>query len=251
VGSEHQQALWLRGGFPDALLAQQDAAAFRVLDDLLRSFTERDLPLLGLAADHRNTGMLLRMIAAVHGQPLNMSMLAKSLGMSAPTIKRYLAFFEQAYMTFALPSFQLNARKRLTKAPKLYFTDSGVLHALAGIRTFDALETHPLRGVSWEGLVIQQVRAWAGRRGELHYYRTLDGSELDLVITQGVAPMAAMEIKTTNAPALSKGNLLAFEAVNAPVRLVVTPTAEDFPYGKGIQVCSLGTLWGHLEEALR
>jgi hypothetical protein len=250
TGAGHQQVLWLRGGFPDAFLARQDAAAFRVLDDLMRSFTERELPLLGLAADHRNTATLLRMITAVQGQPLNMSMLAKSLGMSAPTIERYLAFFEQAYMTFKLPSFQVNVRKRLTKAPKIYFTDTGILHSLAGIRTSEALETHPLRGVSWEGLVIQQVRVRARHRGELHYYRTQDGSELDLVITQGLKPVAAVEIKTTNAPTLSKGNQLAFEAVGAKLQLICTPGSEDYPYDRNKMVCSLRTLFDHLDKVL-
>ena len=250
TGPERMPDLWLRGGFPDAFLAGSDAAAFRVVGDLLRSVTERDLPQLGLAADPKNTNTLLHMLASVHAQPLNMSMLAKSIGLSVPTIKQYLQFFEQAYLVFPLQSFHFNSWKRLTKAPKMYITDSGMLHALTGVRTREDLARNLLVGHSWEGFVIQQIRAWLDRRAELYYYRTQDGSELDLVITQGLQPKVAIEIKTTNSPALSKGNHLAFDAVNAPVRLILTPDAMDHSYGKGIEVCSLATVWKHLEKAL-
>ena len=142
-------------------------------------------------------------------------------------------------------------RKRITKSPKVYLTDSGMLHVLSGIRERDRLTGHVLFGHSWEGFVIQQVRSWLGRRAELYYYRTLDGSELDLVITQGLKPIAAIEIKSTNSPAFSKGNQLAFEAVNAPLQLICTPSAEDYTYSKKIRVCSLGTLFKHLDKAVR
>lgn len=250
VGAKRMDKLWLRGGYPDAFLADSDADAVAVVVDILRAFTERDLPALGLGADPASTGQLLRMLSAVHGNVLNMAMLGKSMGLSGPTIKTYLRFYEQAYMTFTLPSYHVNVRKRLTRAPKVYFTDSGVLHALASIRTADDLFTSPLRGHSWEGFVVQQIRAWLERRAELSYFRTQDGSELDLVITQGTKAKVAVEIKTTNAPALTNGNHLAFEAVNAAMRLVVTPSAREHSLGSGIVVCPLAALWKHLEKGL-
>lgn len=250
VGIESRSSLWFRGGFPEAFLAEDDADAFLFLDDLLQSFVERDLVELGLGAAPENTFNLLRMVASVHGQTLNLSMLAKSIGMSVPTVKIYLEFFAQAYMVFRLPSYHLNTCKRLTKAPKLYITDSGVLHMLNGIRDGDRLLGHASKGHSWEGFVVQQVRAWLERRAELHYFRTADGAEVDLVITQGNRPVIAIEIKSSDTPVLSKGNHMAFDAVGAPVQLVVTPSALDHAIGEGIQVCSLATLWGHLEEVL-
>ncbi len=245
-----RERLWLRGGFPEAFLAPDDADAFLFLNDLIRSFVERDLVELGLGAAPENTYNLLRMVASVHGQPLNMSMLAKSIGMSVPTVKTYLEFITQAYMTFKLPSFHFNTRKRLTKAPKMYITDSGVLHVLNGVHDADRLQGHAIRGHSWEGFVVQQVRAWLERRAELHYFRTADGAEVDLVLSQGNRPLAAIEIKSTDHPVLSKGNHLAFDAVGAPVQLIVTPSALDHTMGNGRQACSLATLWGHLEKAL-
>jgi len=250
VEPKEQTQLWLRGGFPEGFLSEDDEDAFTFLDDLVRSFIERDLVELGLGAAPDNTFNLLRMVASVHAQPLNLSMLAKSIGMSVPSVKIYLEFFTQAFMAFKLPSYHLNTRKRLTKTPKFYITDSGVLHALNGIRNGDRLLGHAIKGHSWEGFVVQQVRAWLERRAELHYFRTADGAEVDLVITSGNQPIAAIEIKSTDTPTLSKGNHLAFETVAAPIQLVLTPTAHDHAIGKNIQVCSLGSLWGHLETAL-
>ncbi len=250
VGIKQVDKLWLRGGYPEAFLSGTDANAVAIVSDILRAFTERDLPALGLGADPASTGQLLRMLSAVHGNVLNMAMLGKSMGLSGPTIKTYLRYFDQAYMTFMLPSFQVNVRKRLTRAPKIYLTDSGVLHALAAIRTSDDLFGSPFRGHSWEGFVVQQIRTWLKGRGELSYFRTQDGSELDLVITQGTRAKVALEIKTTNAPVLSTGNRLAFEAVRSPVQLVVTPAAKDHSMGGGVEVCSLASLWKRLEAAL-
>ena len=243
--------LWLRGGFPEAYLAGSDADAHALITDLLRSFIERDLPLLGLGADPVATMQLLRMLGHTHGSPLNMAMLGKSVGVTAPVIKRYLHYFEDAGMVFTLPMYHSNVRKRIARAPKVYLTDSGVLHALLQITSHEDLFAHPQRGHSWEGFVAQQVRAWLQGRAELSGFRTQDGAEIDIVISQGTKAVAALEIKTTNSPALSKGNLLAFEAVNAPLQLVVTPSAKDHPYGDGIEVCSLATLWKKLENVVK
>jgi predicted AAA+ superfamily ATPase len=251
VPAKHTDRLWLRGGFPDAFLAEDDAKAFRFLNELLRSFIERDLPELGLQARTSNTDHLLRMLAHVHGNPLNMAMLGKSIGLSTTTIRHYLDFFGSSYYTFTLPGYYTNLRKRLSRAPKIYLTDSGVLHRLLTIRNADDLFVHPQRGHSWEGFVIQQIRSWLMGEAQLFYYRTQDGSELDLVIVQGNKAVAALEIKVTNSPTLSKGNLLAFEAVNAPLQLVVTPSAKDHPYGDGIEVCSLATLWKKLGTVVK
>jgi len=251
VGTKDMGKLWLRGGYPDIFLARSNAAAFDRLEHFIRTFMERDLPQLGLGADPRVTGRLLRMVASVHGQVLNASMLAKSLGVTVHTVQRYLAFFEQAFLVTTLPSHHTNLRKRLVKAPKIHILDTGVLHSLIGIDSMNDLAGNALRGHSWEGFVVQQVRARFDRSVELRYFRTQDGSELDLVIVRGDRVVAAMEIKATDAPALSKGNHLAFEAVDAHLNLIVTPSAEDHPHGNGITVCSLATLFAHLDKVLK
>ncbi len=251
VARKDRERLWLRGGFPRAFLAPSDASAFTWSHNYLRTIVERDLPLLGLNADARGTNAMLAMLATVNGQPLNMNLIAKSIGMSGPTVKRYLTYFESACITTVLPSYHMNLRKRLTSAPKVYYTDSGLLHGQLRINDIEQLRSGIAAGPSWEGFVIQQVRAWLRGRAELFYFRTHDGSELDLIVAQGLRPKAAIEIKTTNSPALSKGNHLAFEAVRAPLQLVLTPSADVHAYAKGIEVCSLNTLWQKLEAALK
>lgn len=251
VARNDRDRLWLRGGFPRAFLAPSDASAFTWSHNYLRNLVERDLPLLGLNADARGTNAMLAMLATVNGQPLNMNLIAKSIGMSGPTVKRYLTYFESACIITVLPSYHMNLRKRLTSAPKVYYTDSGLLHGQLRINDIEQLRSGIAAGPSWEGFVIQQVRAWLRDRAELFYFRTHDGSELDLIVAQGLRPKAAIEIKTTNSPALSKGNHLAFEAVRAPLQLVLTPSADDHAYAKGIEVCSLNTLWRKLEAALK
>lgn len=246
VGLGKVDRLWMRGGFPLAYLARSEKDARDWTNNMIRSFIDRDLPFLGLDIPTMKGMDMLRMLASVHGQVLNMSMLAKSLGLTIPTIKKYIHHFEQAFMVHLLPSYHTNARKRLAKSPKLYIADSGVLHRLLQVQDLQQLRGHVAMGNSWEGFVIQQLRARLTKDHDLYFYRTLDGSELDLVVAHGSKAKAAIEIKSTNAPVLSKGNRQAYEAVNAPLNLVLTPDAADFPYGDGIQVCSLKTVWRHL-----
>jgi predicted AAA+ superfamily ATPase len=250
VGPAQMDKLWLRGGYPEVFRSRSHPLAFARTEQYVRACLERDLPLLGLSVDPRTTGRLLSMLASVHGQPLNASMLAKSIAVTVHTVQRYLSFLEQAYLIALLPSHHVNMRKRLVKAPKAFILDSGILHTLTGIRSMDALMGSANMGHSWEGFVQQQIRARYGHRAELRYFRTQDGAELDIVLARGDKALAAIETKASNAPMISKGNRLAFEAVKAPVRLVVTPKADDYPAGDGITVCSLSTLFKHLDKAL-
>ena len=248
VGVSAHEQLWLRGGYPDAFLSPTDNDAFIWHANYVRNLTERDLPMLGIGTGAAQIERLMRMVGSTQGSPTNLSMLGKSLEMSAPTIKRHLSYLEQGYVTFQLPSYHINIRKRLTKAPKLYLLDSGMLHYLIGVKDRSALWSSMLMGNSWEGFVIQQIRARAPIGDRHYYYRTQDGSEVDLIIVRGTGPIAAIEIKTTNAPVLTKGNRLAFEAVKAPLNLVLTPSSDDYPLGDGIEVCSLRTVWEKLGQ---
>ncbi len=250
VGIDHVNKLWLRGGYPEVFLSRSNALAFERSTQFVRACLERDLPQLGLGADPRITTRLLSMVASVHGQPLNASALAKSIAVTTHTVQRYLTFFEQAYLIALVPSHQMTLRKRLVKAPKAFIRDSGILHTLSGITSMDDLMGQAIKGHSWEGFIQQQVRARYGHRAELRYFRTQDGSEVDLVLARGEKVLAALETKSSNAPALSKGNRLAFEALQAPTKLVVTPAAEDYPMGDGITACSLRTMFKHLDKVV-
>jgi uncharacterized protein len=245
-GQTPYQQHWLRGGYPDMLLANSDRIASRRMTDFIQTYVERDLPALGLGASPARVRTLLSMLVSVHANQLNISELARSLGLSVPTIQGYLDFLEQAFLIRRLPPWFVNIGKRLVKAPKIYLRDSGMFHALAAIDSAEVLSGSLYVGSSWEGYLIQQVVAGLSYDTQPYYYRTADGSELDLVLVRGGKPVIGLEIKYSNAPTLSRGNYIASRDLGNLPLLVVTPSAEDFRLDPQVQVCSLTTLWQHL-----
>ncbi len=186
--------LWLKGGFPDAL--RGDSRAW--WESYLRLVLERDLPQYGVRADPLFMRRLLTMLAHQHGGLLNASALGGSLGVSHHTLLRHLDVLESIYLLRRLPPYFRNVGKRLTKAPKAYLRDSGLLHHLLNISTADELASHPSRGASWEGFVIEDVLR---RERLLHpttqafFWRTAVGAEIDLVLDRG-SERIAVEVKT-------------------------------------------------------
>lgn len=237
---------WLRGGYPDMLLASSDRTASRRMNDFIQTYVERDLPILGLSASPVRIRTLLSMLVSVHANQLNMSELARALSVSVPTIQTYLNFLEQAFLIRRLAPYFVNISKRLVKAPKLYLRDSGMFHALATISTTDALSNSLHVGSSWEGYIVQQLIASLSYDTQFFYYRTADGSELDLVLVRGNQPVVGIEIKYTNAPTLSRGNYVASRDLGNIPLLVVTPSASDYKIDLQTQVCNLGTVWQYL-----
>ncbi|PSL29581.1 hypothetical protein CLV60_105423 [Dyadobacter jiangsuensis] len=242
---------WLRGGFPDVLQAASDNSAFRKMGDFISTYLERDLPLLGIPANPRDTRLLMNMLVSVHGSLLNVSQLANSLKMSVPTVQNYLGYLENAFLIRRLQPWFVNISKRLVKTPKLYIRDSGMLHSLAGITDSEELAGNILLGNSWEGYVIQQVIASLPYNIQSYFYRTQDGAELDLVLVKGNSARVAIEIKYTNSPVLSRGNTFAQQDLGSPPLLVVTPSAEDYNMRENVMVCSIGTLAEHLKKLLK
>lgn len=246
VATYPQNQHWLRGGFPLALLAPSDEAAFDWLTQFTTTFVERDLPQFGLTAPAQTLRNLLLMLSSMHGSQLNYSTLAKSMGLTVPTIKRYLAYFEAAYFIRTLPPWFANVKKRLVKTPKVYLRDSGVLHGLADLTSLNTLMGHALVGASWEGYVIQQVLANLPPRVQPFFYRTQDGAELDLILVRGHTPYLTIEVKFSDRPSLSKGNRHAMTDLNAPLNLIVTPAGGDYPLEPNLRVCELDAVWPYL-----
>lgn len=201
IGATELDRLWLYGGFPNGGLLNEDAFP-DWQQDYLQLMAERDLPEWGLNARPSLTKRLMKMIAAVNAQPLNLSQLGQSLGISHPTVRSYLDFLEAAYLLRFLPPYHVNIRKRLVKAPRMYWRDSGLLHALLGVRTAEQLLDHPSVGWSWEGLVIEQIIStlrMLGVQADFFYFRTSDGHEVDLIVETG-AEKWGIEIKCTTSP---------------------------------------------------
>jgi len=193
--------LWLYGGYPDGGVL--DAARYPQWHlDYLALLAQRDLPAWGLAAKPQMMHRLLRITAAVHGQVWNASQVAQSLGLSYHTVNEYLDYLAGAFLVRRLQPYQANIRKRLVKSPKVYWRDSGLVHALLNVTDGRALVVQPWVGASWEGFVIEQTIGELSARGcrfEPYYFRTSDQYELDLVLDFGTDRWA-VEVKLTASP---------------------------------------------------
>lgn len=196
--------LWFRGGFPAAFLARGDRARAEWFGAYTRAVIERDLPALGVDVSAPRMRQLWMMLAHAHGGLWNASQIAASLGVSYHTVNRYVDVLEQTFLIRKLPPFFANIKKRLVKSPKVYFRDSGLLHAFLGIDSPTALQVHPARGLSWEGFIIDQLisafqRARPG--SQPYFWRTALGQEVDLMIGDG-RHQIPFEIKLHSAPTI-------------------------------------------------
>jgi len=193
--------LWLRGGYPDGGIL--DPVMFPGWQhDYLETLVSRDLPTWGLPAKPRLTMRLLAMLAAIDGQPLNASQLGTALALDHKTVLAYCDFLEGAFLIRRLQPYFTNLKKRLVKTPRVFWRDSGLLHALMNVTSIEQLYRQPWVGASWEGFVIEQtlaVLSTAGDRPQPYFFRTSDGYELDLVLDWGTR-RCAVEIKLTSDP---------------------------------------------------
>lgn len=231
--------LWLSGGFPDAFLHK---APWRVwMNNFVRTYLERDLPNLGFSAEPRRAERLWIMLAHNHANLINYSDLSKSLELSSVTVKKYIDFLEKAFLVRQLRPYTMNIKKRLVKSPKIYVRDSGVLHYLMGIESFNDLISNPKMGSSWEGFVIDQVSAKLQTGRQLFFYRTHDGSEIDLVIEKGGKPHATIEIKYGSDIRPNKGNILAIRNLGTNNNFIITAEGNEYSLSTGFKVCSLQT----------
>lgn len=228
---------WVRGGYPDSYLAASDSASVLWRENFLRTYVERDIPQLGFQIPAQQLKRMLIMSAHSHAQIFNASKLGNSLGLTHPTIKRYLDLLEQTFILRSLPPYEFNTKKRLVKSPKVYVRDSGLLHRLLQIDNFNALLSHPIVGSSWEGLVIENICSSLSDC-QFSFYKSAAGNELDLIIQKG-SKVIAIECKASTAPKLTKGFWKAIEDVKPEFTYVVAPVSEKFPIAEKIWVCNL------------
>ncbi|MEP6949256.1 MAG: ATP-binding protein [Ginsengibacter sp.] len=227
-GAKEQNELWFRGGFPDAFIAKSQQEAMDWQADFVRTYATRDMAMLGLPMPAIQIERLLQMLAHMHGQLVNYSQLGRSLGVSQPTITNAMHYLEQAMLIRTLKPWHHNMGKRLVKTPKVYIRDTGMLHYLLGLSSYQQLLGHPQAGNSWEGFVIQQILAVLPRRFQFFFYRTSGGSELDLLLMKGNAVDYALEIKLSTAPQLTRGNSEAALDLQPLKRVVIAPVSGIF-----------------------
>ena len=237
--------LWLRGGFPESLLASSNARSLRWRQDFIRTYLERDVPQLGPRIAAETLRRFWTMLAHHQGAPLNAAALARSLGVDGKTVASYLDLMVDLLLVRRLPAWHANLNKRLVKAPKVYVRDSGVLHALLGLGEQETLLGHPAVGASWECFVIEQilncaaVAAGGVRDMQAAYYRSSGGAEIDLVLTWRSGESWAIEIKRSLSPKLERGFHSACEDVLPARRFVVYPGAERYPLREEVEAISL------------
>jgi predicted AAA+ superfamily ATPase len=221
--------LWFRGGFPEAFLTQKDGDAMHWYANFIRSYATRDLAMLGLPMAATQVERLLQMIAHQHGQLLNVSNVARSLGVSSPTVSNALYYLEEAMLIRTLKPWCNNSAKRLVKTPKIYIRDTGMLHYLLALNSYEQLLGHPQAGNSWEGFVIQQILSVIPGSIQPYFYRTAAGAEIDLLLIKGNNMAYAIEIKLSVAPQLARGNTEAILHLQPGRRLVVAPVKHRYP----------------------
>jgi hypothetical protein len=250
VGNKQLDALWLRGGFPQSLLAASDAASLRWRMDFIHTYLERDIPQLGPRIPAETLRRLWTMLAHGQGGLLNAAALARALAVDGKTVASYLDLLGNLLLVRRLAPWHGNVRKRLVKSPKVYVRDSGLVHALLGIGDREALLAHPVAGGSWEGMAIESLIAAAPRGAEAHFFRTAAGAEIDLLLQlPGRRAPWAIEIKRAIAPKIERGFHAACETV-APERCwVVYGGAERFPIAAGVDTIALVDLCAELAAA--
>lgn len=231
------QEFWLRGGFPKSFLAVNDGNSFVWLDNYIRTYIERDIPQLGFQIPALQLRRLLTMCAHNQGQQVNLSKLGESLGLTHPTIKRYIDLLEQTFIVRTLLPYEINVKKRLVKSPKVFVRDSGILHQLLAIPDFNSLLGNPVFGSSWEGMVLENIivsmPSW-----DSFFYRTATGDEIDLILKKGTR-VIAIECKASDAPKVTKGFYRCLEVIKPNKTYIIAPTNDTYLLKENITVIGL------------
>jgi predicted AAA+ superfamily ATPase len=242
VGAGQLDRLWVRGGFPDSFLAEDDAISLRWRQDFIRTYLERDIPQLGPRIPAETLRRLWTMFAHHQGGLLNAAQLSRSLGVSGTTVAHYLDLMVDLLLVRRLPPRLTNAGKRLVRSPKVYVRDSGLVHGLLGLADKEAILGHPVAGPSWEAMVIENVAAVAPSEVETSFYRTSGGAEIDLVLTWADGHEWAIEIKRSLAPKLERGFHSAIADLEPDRCFVVYPGSERYRLGPSIEAIGLSEL---------
>jgi len=233
-------ALWLRGGFPESFLADDDEGSFEWRTAFIQTYLERDVPALGPRVPAETLRRFWQMLAHNQGQMFNGAQLAAGLGVSGHTIARYLDILVDLLLVRRLQPWASNARKRLVRSPKVYVRDSGLVHALLGIRTQEELFGHPIVGPSWEGMLIENILSSLPATVRSWFYRTSAGAEIDLVLEFGHKNIWAIEIKRSiSNPVPSKGFYIGCADLKAARQIVLYPGKESYRTDPRSEVMSL------------
>ena len=239
-------ALWVRGGFPQSFLAANDDVSMEWRREFIRTYLERDIPMFGSRIPAETLRRFWTMLAHNQSQMLNAANLARGLGVDGKTVAGYLDLLVDLLLVRRLPAWHSNVGKRLVKSPKVYVRDSGVAHALLGIRDKEALLGHPVVGQTWESFVSETLIAAAPSRTEPYFYRTATGNEIDLLLILPGDKLWAIEIKRSSAPKVERGFHETCADLKPAKRFVVYSGDERFPLNADTQAIGLRELAAQL-----
>jgi hypothetical protein len=231
--------LWLKGGFPESYMRQDEDASLQWRLDFIQTYLERDIPQFGLQVATDQLARFWRMLANDQGELFNAQRFARSLGVSGHTIARYLDILEKLLLVRTLQPWSVNTGKRLVKSPRPFVRDSGILHALLNLQTKDALRSHAVSGKSWEGFVIENLIGASRGKARPYFYRTGAGAEADLVMEFAPGQCWAIEVKLSSTPTVDRGFHNAADDIAAVRRILVHKGKERFPMRGGIEAMPL------------
>lgn len=242
TSDDNVRNLWLRGGLPDSYLAKSDTIAMQRLENIIRTYLERDIPQMGFRVAATRLRRLWTMLAHLQGETVNYSKLASNLEVDRKTVNHYIDILTELLLVRRIEPWSANVKKRLVKSPRYYVRNSGILHRLLGIGTYDALLSNPILGKSWEGFAIENIHSVLPRLAQTYFYRTATGAEIDLVIRMPNSEVWAAEIKHGVAPKVGKHFNRVCDDVGAVQKYIVYGGDDEFPVGKDTRVISLERL---------
>ena len=245
---QHRQTLWLRGGFPDSYLAADDDVAMDWLENLIRTYLERDIPQMGFRVPAARLRRLWTMLAHLQGETINYSKLASNLEVDAKTVSHYIDILTDLLLVRRLEPWHTNVKKRLVKSPRYYVRDSGILHRLLGINSYDTLLSNPVLGKSWEGFAVENILSVLPSRAESYFYRTAAGAEVDLVIKMPSSEIWAIEIKHGVAPKIGKHYSQTCDDVGAAHKYILYGGDDEFAVRNDVKIISLSGLMERLHS---
>ena len=249
VDSAAIETLWVRGGFPRSFLAESDDLSMEWRRNFIRTYLERDVPQFGSRIAAETLRRFWTMLAHNQSQVLNAANLARSLGVDGKTVAGCLDLLVDLLLVRRLAPWHRNAGKRLVKSPKVYVRDTGIAHALLGIGSKETLLGHPVAGQTWESFVIETLIGAAPEGTEAHYYRTSNGTEVDLVLTLPGGKIWAIEVKRSSAPKVERGFHSACADLDPRKRFVVYPGSERYPLNDTTDAIGVVALAKELQAA--
>lgn len=236
---DYLDRLWVRGGFPDSYLSNSEEKSLRWRDKFIRTYVEQDIREIGPNLPADRVFKLWRMLGYDQGSQMDLSKIAANLSVTTTTVRNYIDTLCSFFLVRKLQPWHGNSKKRLVKTPKIYVRDSGLLHSLTNVSSYNDIISHPLCGASWEGFVIEQILQKLPYRAEVSYYRTRAGAEIDLIIETAKRETIAIEIKRTLSPKVSSGFKNGCEDIKPDKRFYIIPRGEAYNVDKDTQAIGL------------